>query len=313
MKVLSPIPTNCEKQTGLQKYRQIFAKYCNDGIIDLDKRQKDKPNFQIYRLEDVVRSLDGKIPPIRHSSYWITLVKKGTGEKRIADHLFEIADHTLFIVPARTVHSSKYWSKECSGYILSFDVPFLLNSAFSMQCILNRKALNCQGEPFLRLHKRQETPLTCLFEDMLKVDNGELYGGPQMLAIKILELLIYCDQFYKNAGNIIDMATQHPVIEKFKDILRNTYHLERGVQYYADALNVHPNYLNFLSKKYTGISAKEFIDRQVVTESKYLLVNHSLRIKEIANRLGFDDPNNFSTYFQKHAGSSPLSYRSSVA
>lgn len=305
--------TRVDEQINIQKYSQAFVRYGKDGIIDLDKRLKNKPDFEVCRLEDAVNSVKGIVPPCRHSTYWIVLVKKGCGEKRIADQVFEITDHTLFIVPARTVHSSKYRSTDCSGYLLSFDVTFLLKSSFSMQCIFNRKALNCERQPFLRLNKRQELTAVCLFEDLLKVSHGEIPGGSEMLAVKMLELLIYCDELFEKTNHVADRATQHPLIEQFKDMLGRNYHLERGVQYYADALNVHPNYLNFLSKKHVGMSAKEFIDRLVVTESKYLLVNLSLRIKEIANRLGFDDPNNFSTYFQKHAGSSPLTYRSSVA
>ena len=64
----------------IQEYREAFQKYVKDGIIDMDDRLRYKFTFHIHRLETVVRELEGIVPPNRQSQYFITLVKKGTGE-----------------------------------------------------------------------------------------------------------------------------------------------------------------------------------------------------------------------------------------
>lgn len=300
------------QQTAFQKLSLVYNRYSCDGIIDLDRRLKERPEFQVYRLEDIVSHVGYNHPPCRQTPYSMTLVLKGRGEKCIDHYTVPVEDDTLFIVPSRVVHSSSYLSTGCSGYLLSFNVDFMLNNIFSRQCILNRKALKSSVRPFCKLNTLQRALATEIFEHLLVISEEGGPGMKEMMAIKVLELLIHCDQLFDQEDtNGKFHTTPHPVVEKFMELLGRKFHLERGVQYYADVLNIHPNYLNFLLKKYLGLSTKECIDRRLITESKYLLINPALRVKEVAHQLGFDDPNNFSTFFQKHAGSSPLGYRSS--
>ena len=49
----------------IHKYREVFQKYRDEGIIDLDKHFKHQLNFQIYRLEDAVPIVWGIVPPSR--------------------------------------------------------------------------------------------------------------------------------------------------------------------------------------------------------------------------------------------------------
>ena len=44
---------------------------------------------------------------------------------------------------------------------------------------------------------------------------------------------------------------------------------EHSVRFYADQLSMHPNHLNALIKKHTGISAKESIQNKILLETKY--------------------------------------------
>jgi AraC-like DNA-binding protein len=76
-------------------------------------------------------------------------------------------------------------------------------------------------------------------------------------------------------------------------------------------MNMHPNYLNSLVKKHTGLTAKESIQNRLLLETKYLLHSTDLSIKEIANKVGFHDPNYFTSFFTSHEKLSPGNYRSS--
>jgi AraC-like DNA-binding protein len=76
---------------------------------------------------------------------------------------------------------------------------------------------------------------------------------------------------------------------------------------------MHPNYLNALVKKHTGMSAKESIQNRILLEIKHLLHSTTLPIKEIASQLGFSDPNYFTTFFKRFENRSPGTYRSEFA
>jgi len=101
------------------------------------------------------------------------------------------------------------------------------------------------------------------------------------------------------------------IIKRFVDLLEANFTKERSVGFYAAALNVHPNHLNLLIKKHTGLTAKESIQNRLLLETKYLLHSTRLSIKEISNQVGFNDPNYFAVFFRRFENMSPVNYRSS--
>jgi AraC family transcriptional regulator, transcriptional activator of pobA len=306
------ISANCGDQNILHNYEVIYGKNRRNGVIDLDKHMKHSSPFQVYRLEDLMTKIDGEIPPSRQSPYMIALIKKGRGEKRIGLFNFPVKNNTLFIVPKRVVHSCKLLMSECSGYMLNFDLDFFLSSAFPKQYISNRRVLKYGIRPYMYLDDQQANVLSQIFESII---SEHINGGTEkkeMIAIKLLELLIDCDRFFSKAKLIHEDQTSHPTVEKFTELVEFHYSQKRNVQYYAEALNIHPNHLNFILKKHSGLNAKESINNRIILESKFLLSYTSFIIKEIAYKLGFDDPNNFSTFFQKCTGTTPLAYRSSA-
>jgi AraC family transcriptional activator of pobA len=289
----------------LEKYRQVYEKYLNDGIIDIDKRMKHRFSFQVYTLETAIPRLKGMVPPSRQMHYWIVLLKKGIGEKSIGMHTFPLKDNTLFIVPKRVTHSSTYFSLDCSGYIVVFSIDFFLNSAFPRHLVLNKKVLKCSTRPFLYLTESQSAALTQIFDRIEEESHLEQQAKNEMIAIKILELLITCDRYFNDAELIGREPIYHPTIENFAELLEKHYAKERNVGFYANALHLHPNSLNLLLKKYTGKSAKKNIVDRVVTEARFLLAGREFNVQQVAYQLGFTEPNNFSAFFLKHTGTHP--------
>ncbi len=293
----------------IQEYREAFRKYAKDGIIDMDNRLKHKFSFQIHRLEDFIDAVEGVIPPIRQSQFFIVLIKKGTGEKTIGYFTFPIQKNTVFVIPKRVTHSSKYWSTDCSGYWLSFNIEFFLQRVFPKQHIVNKKIFKTSIKPFLILSNEQVKQLGIIYEYILQEYNKNLKGKNEMIAIKILELLIQCDRIFTDAETWQHEDIYNDVMESFNELLQKNFRKERLVQFYADALHMHPNHLNFLVKKYTGLTAKETIINYILLEAKFLLHSSPHTIKEISYELGFDDPNYFSSFFRKRLDLSPLQYR----
>jgi len=296
----------------IHKYMEVFQKYRNDGIIDLDKHLGNQLNFQIYRLEDAVPIIGGIIPPSRQTAYWITLVKKGSGEKSIGLFTFPIEDNLLFIIPGNVIHSSKYLSMDCSGYVLTFNVEFFLDEEFPAEYIINRKVFKCSKRPYLHLDESQMQVFSGIFEWILKESASDEEEKKIIIALKILEMLIYSDRLFTKAELISKEILYHPLIEQFNQLVEINFKHERSVKFYADALAVHPNHINYLLKKHCDLNAKESINKRVILEAKYLLSNPRLSIKNIALYLGFSDANNFSTFFHKCAHASPLAYRNSI-
>jgi AraC-like DNA-binding protein len=79
----------------------------------------------------------------------------------------------------------------------------------------------------------------------------------------------------------------------------------RKVAWYARQLGYSPRTLSRATRGAVGRSAKQFIDDRVVLEAKRLLVHAGVTVAECARRTGFDDPANFSKFFQARTGLTP--------
>ena len=293
----------------INEYKEAFRKYAKNGIIDLDNKLKVKFSFQVHRLDTIVKGLNGIVPPARQSQYFITLIKKGSGEKSIGNHTFPITKNLLMVIPKSATQSSRYWSLDCKGYVLSFNLDFFLQNAFPKHHIVNKIIFKSSTKPFLTLKSDQVRQLEPLFEFILQEHKGKLAEKSVMIAVKILELMIQCDRFFSEALADPGQHIYHPLIEQFNELIEKQYTEQRSVAFYAKCLHTHPYHLNSLVKKYTGLTAKETIMRHIVMEGKMLLASTPLTIKGISNQLGFEHPEHFSAVFRKTEKISPGQFR----
>jgi YesN/AraC family two-component response regulator len=77
----------------------------------------------------------------------------------------------------------------------------------------------------------------------------------------------------------------------------------------AAQIHLHPNYLSQLFKQQLGRNFIDYIVGVRMEEAMKLLLLTSLRVNEIANRLGYTDIAYFSNTFKKWSGYNPSDYR----
>lgn len=80
----------------------------------------------------------------------------------------------------------------------------------------------------------------------------------------------------------------------------------------AAYLNITPSHLSTCFKQEAGISFVEFINRTRIGHACDLLAATDLTVKEIAYRVGYDNPNYFSRLFKKLVGNTVRDYRKSI-
>ncbi|MCB5910334.1 helix-turn-helix domain-containing protein [Streptomyces pinistramenti] len=99
---------------------------------------------------------------------------------------------------------------------------------------------------------------------------------------------------------------------RFREAVERDFAHSRRVADYARALGYAPRTLSRATEAAAGVGAKEFIDRRVVLEAKRLLAHGDRSAARIADRLGFADATNFTKFFQRHAGTTPIAFREAV-
>ena len=75
------------------------------------------------------------------------------------------------------------------------------------------------------------------------------------------------------------------------------------------SLGVSQAYFSRLFRRHVGMPPMRYFQAQRLGSARRLLAAGALSVKEIASRLGFDDPLYFSSQFKKHTGIAPSDYR----
>jgi AraC-like DNA-binding protein len=104
-------------------------------------------------------------------------------------------------------------------------------------------------------------------------------------------------------------GSTHEAYAWFRDHIEEHFQRWHKVGEYADRLGYSARTLNRPARQHTGLSAKQLIDERIVLEAKRRLSHAEASVAEIADQLGFDDASNFSSYFRRHAGTTPGGFR----
>ena len=97
--------------------------------------------------------------------------------------------------------------------------------------------------------------------------------------------------------------------QTFVSLVRENYHEQRSVAFYADRMCVTPKYLSQVVKDSTGHPALDVIDEFTIVECKALLKSTDLTIDQISAKMGFQSASLFGKYFRRITGQSPRDYR----
>ena len=138
----------------------------------------------------------------------------------------------------------------------------------------------------------------------------------QSVIVSNIELLLnYCNRFYDRQF-YTRAKVNADVVQRFETVLKDYFSqsalTETGlpaVTYFAEKLNLSPNYLSDLLQKFTGKSTLEHIHLELVEKAKSLLWGTESSISEIAYELGFEYPSHFTKIFKAKTGKSPSEYR----
>lgn len=88
-------------------------------------------------------------------------------------------------------------------------------------------------------------------------------------------------------------------------------HEKLSVEDLAERINLSVSYFSVLFRKATGIPPLEYFIQLKLRNACRLLKEKGLKVKDVADAIGYDDPFHFSRLFKKHMRMSPLAYKSS--
>ncbi len=102
------------------------------------------------------------------------------------------------------------------------------------------------------------------------------------------------------------------VEELFFDFLRLVpvhFAEHHDVAFYASRLCITPRYLSQIVREVSGRTVVDYINQMLLMEASYLLLQTSLLIVEIADRLHFSETASFTRFFTRMKGMTPREFR----
>lgn len=227
----------------------------------------------------------------------IEVVAEGEGLLKINGEHHTLSAGSVFAYGPRTPHTIRNLAENgMRKYYLDF---------------VGKQAVTLLKAAGLRTGDRQYTAiavgglheLTDIFEMLIR-NGGE--SGPMTLSIteSLTQLLfLKIRQLRLPTGNAMPKAyatyerARHYINEHYLDL-----HSARDV---ADQCDITPVYLSRLFGRFSECGAYQFLLRRKMNYAAGLLMNEGLLVKEVAERLGFADPFQFSRSFKRIYGIPP--------
>ena len=98
------------------------------------------------------------------------------------------------------------------------------------------------------------------------------------------------------------------LFRKFIELL-NIHIGKHKLPFYAEKMNISPQYLSRLVEDSSGTAARNWINRAVVLQAKLLLRSSRYTIEQIAEELNFSTVPYFCRLFKREVGTTPTEYR----
>ncbi|SFL52291.1 two component transcriptional regulator, AraC family [Gracilibacillus orientalis] len=118
--------------------------------------------------------------------------------------------------------------------------------------------------------------------------------------------------FMKDAANILAKLNQNNVkgtIYQIKKYIHSHYDQSITLKSIANKFYMNPVYMGQLFKKTYGVYFKDYILKVRMDEAKKLLRTTDLKVYEVAENVGFNNPDYFVTQFEKIVKTTPSQYR----
>lgn len=222
-----------------------------------------------------------------------------------------------FMEPGQIASGTQNGNLRADGWLLVFHPDLIRNYPIGKN-IKNYGFFSYAVNEALHLSESEEAMLGEIFRNIEKEYNHSIDQFSQDVMVSQIELLLnYSNRFY-NRQFITRKTASSDLLTKMEILLDeyfgNDKTLESGlptVHFFADKLNLSPNYLSDMLRIATGQSTQQHIHNKLIEKAKEALTTTNLSVSEIAYGLGFEHPQSFNKLFKSKVNISPLEYRAS--
>ena len=105
------------------------------------------------------------------------------------------------------------------------------------------------------------------------------------------------------------LSREQSIFDRFIQLVNQHCAEQHQIGYYADRMCLTERYMSTIIRQMSGTTAKEWIDRAIITRIKVELKHSDKSVAQISEEANFPNPSFFSKYFKRLTGLTPLEYR----
>ena len=258
-------------------------------------------NPQVFRL--IVQQQ----PPFVINDHRLGMITRGEGfvNFNLVDrHL--TAGTLLYIGPGTIINPIRFSDDleiQGIGLFADFSMPFAVGQFPS--------AFNGQVRDF-QLPVRQEEQQTArnILDTLWHLVHQKDYYRPTVSSLVAALMHHYDCLFHQQADNLAaTRSREQTIFDRFIQLVNQHCREHHQIAYYADRMCLTERYLGTVIRQTSGTTAKDWIDRALITQAKVLLRHSDKSVLQISEDLNFPNPAFFSKYFKRLTALTPLEYR----
>ncbi len=281
--------------------------------IKFNSKVNDNFGFEIVPISNIAehkKSYEHN-PELPHQVKFYNLIffSKGKGQHFIDFKWYDVKKNTLLYVSKEQINAFKF-SDNLEGYCIIFTEDYL------MKCleILPRDAVFRLFMPQL-FTPIVEVPTASDFKNYLELLIKESITDAfnrDIITESLFTVLLSKAEHYKQSQTFhVNDSSKIKLFQKFHALLEEKFSESRSADFYAKELAITYKHLNVICRELVNKTAKTVIDDFIILQAKRNLINSDIKSTELAYKLGFEDPTNFSKYFKKSTGLTPKSFKNS--
>lgn len=275
-------------------------------------------NIRVFNREEII--CRNYLSPNRREFYKIVFLNEGKGIFTIGLNTYHLDEPTiLFIHPNEIISWRNLGLKSAStGHFCLFKKSFIEKNVMLKSVVEKYCLFSDTGKSVIRIPNETVGTITQIFQQMHKEEQN---AGPFAEdAMQVYIQLIVVESSKAGVHTKADILTnEYRQVHDFFELLEketSAINYENPIRIktakeFADHLAVHPNHLNALLKKQTGQNISTHIKNRLLEEGKILLVQTVWSLQDIGHAIGFAEQPNFSHFFKKNIGVTPMQFRKS--
>lgn len=279
----------------MNELKEIVCRY--DMVCD----NPSGVGMELYRMPEFFQQLKGMETDTMHlhGFYEIIWFQKGSGTHYVDFNQYAIAPGTIIFISPGQIHSFDT-KHDQEGYVLKICAE-LFDDFVSLSCV------TVQDKDSAALEM-----LVAAMQEELKKEDSLGHREALHALVKLFVIMVRRSYAEINPSAPNPHKVSYKAFLNFRKLIEENYCRLHTVKDYASLLNVSSKTLTLYVNECSKYSPLELINNRIILEAKRLLRYSVLSVKEIAFRLGFEDPSYFAKFFKRLVKQSPADYRESL-